>query len=138
MPSPAVLDIAKLTAPIPGGNPAGTDLRADASPASLYFAIKGARNQARAAERQLAVADEESKDTAPPDWRPLLQNAVKALTEKSKDLEVTAFLIEALVRINGFPGLRDGFRLARELIEKFWDTLFPLPDEEGMETRRSL
>jgi type VI secretion system protein ImpA len=134
MPSPAVLDFAKLLAPIPGDSPAGVDLRADASPGSIYFAIKGARNTARAAERQAAMADDEAKPP-PPDWKPVLQNSVKALGEKSKDLEITAFLTEALVRLHGFPGVRDGFRLAREFIEKFWDVLYPRPDEEGMETR---
>ena len=136
MPSPATLDFAKLLAPIAGDKPTGTDLRADQSPMSLYFAIKGARNQARAAERMLANEDDgEKSDTPPPDWKPIHVNAVKALSEKSKDLEVTAFLIEALVRLQGFAGLRDGFRLARELVEKYWDTIFPLPDEEGLETR---
>lgn len=134
MASPAVLDFAKLLGPIPGDSLAGVDLRADASPESLYFAIKGARNTARAAERQIAMADEETKP-APPDWKPVLQNSIKALGEKSKDLEITAFLTEALVRLHGFPGVRDGFRLAREFIEKFWDVLYPRPDEEGMETR---
>src|SRR5262249_33271991 len=31
--------------------------------------------------------------------------------------------------------LRDGFRLAREMAEKFWDGLYPVPDEEGVATR---
>src|SRR5262249_38872694 len=57
------------------------------------------------------------------------------LSEKTKDLEITAYMIEALVRLNGFGGLRDGFRLARELCERYWDSLFPVPDEEGLETR---
>ncbi|MBL8798955.1 MAG: type VI secretion system protein TssA [Planctomycetia bacterium] len=134
MPSPAVLDFAKLLAPLPGDGPAGIDLRTDASPESLYFAIKGARNAARAAERQAAMADEESKPP-PPDWKPVLQNSIKAIGEKSKDLEITAFLTEALVRQHGYAGLRDGFRLARELVEKFWDVLYPRPDEDGLETR---
>jgi len=136
MPSPAILDFAKLVAPIAPDKPTGVDLRTDQSPSSLYFAIKGARNQARATERLLATEEEgEKSDTPPPDWKPIQVNAVKALGEKSKDLEITAFLIEALVRLHGFAGLRDGFRLARELVEKFWDTIFPMPDEEGLETR---
>ncbi len=131
MPSPEVLDFPKLLAPVPGDKPAGVDLRADASGGATYYAIKDARNAARTAERQQLVDPE----AAPPDWRPVLQNAVKALAEKSKDLEITAYLIEALARLHGFAGLRDGFRLARELVEKYWDGLYPLPDEDGLETR---
>jgi type VI secretion system protein ImpA len=133
MASAAVLDFAKLVAPIPGPKPTGKDLREELSPNSAYYALKDARNDARAVERQLVVDGEEP--TTPPDWRPVLQLATNALTEQTKDLETTAYLIEALVRLHGFAGLRDGFRLARELVEKYWDGLYPQPDEEGVETR---
>jgi type VI secretion system protein ImpA len=134
MPSPDVLDFESLLAPIPGDSPAGADLRGDPSPVSAYQKIKGARGAARAAERQLVMGGDESDDNAP-DWRPVLEGGVKVLAGKSKDLEVTAYLIEALVRLHGFAGLRDGFRLAYELVERFWDGLYPMPDEDGVETR---
>ncbi|MEE8467672.1 MAG: type VI secretion system protein TssA, partial [Planctomycetota bacterium] len=50
-------------------------------------------------------------------------------------LEVVGWFIEALARSDGFAGLRDGFRLARELVESNWDHLYPMPDEDGVETR---
>ena len=133
MASVAVLDLAKLVAPIPGPKPTGIDLREELSPNSTYYAIKDARNAARAAERLLVVEGEQP--TAPADWRPVLQLGTKALVEQTKDLEITAYLIEALVRLHGFAGLRDGFRLARELVEQYWEGLYPLPDEDGLETR---
>jgi type VI secretion system protein ImpA len=133
MASVAVLDLAKLVAPIPGPKPTGLDLREELSPNSTYYAIKDARNAARAAERQLVLDDDET--TAPADWRLVLQQATEVLAEQSKDLEITAYLIEALVRLHGFAGLRDGFRLARELVEHYWDGLYPQPDEDGLETR---
>ncbi len=134
MPSPEVLDFAKLLAPISGEKPTGLDLRADATPTSAYYAIKDARTAARAAERQMVLGEDEASGTRP-DWRPVLLHGAKALAEQTKDLEIAAYLIEALVRQHGFVGLGDGFRLARELIERFWDGLYPLPDEEGLETR---
>lgn len=133
MASAEVLDFTKLLAPIAGTNPAGADLRADASPSSAYYAIKDARNKARADERRLIVDDD--PDAPPPDWKPVILNGTKALVDKSKDLEIVAYLTEALCRTQGFAGLRDGFRLAREYVEKFWDQLYPLPDEEGVDTR---
>ncbi len=132
MSSPPILDFAKLTAPIAGENPAGADLRADPSPTSPYYAIKDGRNKARADERRAQSSDEE---VPPPDWRPVRELGFKILAEKTKDLEVVAYLIEAVTRIHGFAGIRDGFRLARELVEKYWDKLYPLPDEEGVDTR---
>jgi type VI secretion system protein ImpA len=132
MASPEILEFAKLLGPIAGDNPAGMDLRTDSTPTSPYYAIKDARSKARAAERRMPGEGEEGP---PPDWRPVVQTGVKVLTEKSKDLEVAAYLIEGLIRINQFAGLRDGFHLVRELIDKFWDKLYPLPDEEGLTTR---
>jgi type VI secretion system protein ImpA len=133
MPSPEVLDFERLLAPIPGENPAGIALREDYSPRSAYHALKDARAKARAAERNVVWGDEAPDLRG--EWRPVLELAPKILTEQSKDLEVTAWLIEALVRFDGYAGLRDGFRLARELSERFWDFLYPMPDEDGLLTR---
>lgn len=137
MGSPEVLDFAQLLAPITGENPAGPNLREDFSPDSIYHAVRDARAAAREAERRVVYEDEEDvPEASPADWRPILELAPKAIAEQSKDLELTALLIEALVREHGYAGLRDGFRLARELIEQFWDNLYPLPDEEdGVITR---
>ena len=132
MASPAILDFAKLTAPVAGANPSGVDLRTDPGRAATYDAVKDGRTKARADEKKLF---EGAEDATPADWKIVVQPAVKTLAEKSKDLELVAYLIEALARTHGFAGLRDGFRLTRELVEKFWDTLFPLPDEEGLDTR---
>ena len=134
MPSPDVLDFNKLLAPIPGASPTGVDLRLDPSPVSLYYKVRGARTAARAAERQMVMGEDEASGNLP-DWRPVLENGIKLLAEVSKDLEITAYVTEALVRLKGFAGLRDGFRLARELVELYWDGLFPMPDEDGVETR---
>lgn len=134
MASPEVIDFEKLLAPIAGENPAGMDLRTDPTPNSPYYAIKDARNRARADERRLEE-DPEGSD-AKPDWKPVLQLAQQTLAEKSKDLEVTAYLVEALVRAHALAGLRDGFRLLREYCDQYWDQgLYPLPDEDGVETR---
>jgi type VI secretion system protein ImpA len=133
MPSPEVLDFAVLMAPISEAKPTGDDPRTNSTPSSPYYGVKDARSSARTVERALMVGDD--PDLPQPDWKPVVDNAVKALTKQAKDLEIVAYMIEGLVRRNGFVGLRDGFRLARELIEKYWDNLYPMPDEEGLETR---
>jgi len=132
MPSPDVLDFAKLLAPIPGDKPTGSDLRANVSPSSPYYKVKDARTAARSAERQ---AESGAEDPPPPDWKAVISTATQVLSDSAKDLEVTAYLIEALARVHGFTGLRDGFRLARELVAAFWDDLYPVPDEEGLSTK---
>lgn len=128
-----MLDFDQLLAPINGDGPGGVDLRLDPSPTSTYYTVKDARSTARAAERQRLLEGLESDGSA--DWRPVLERGCVALAEKSKDLEIAAYVVEALLRLQGFVGLRDGFRLLRELVERFWEQLYPLPDEEGIDSR---
>jgi type VI secretion system protein ImpA len=121
------LDFTALLAPISADQPTGSDLRQEDFSASLYHKIKDARIAARAIERQqIQGADVALK----PDWHSVYTFCLQALTTKTKDVEIVAWLIEALLREQGFAGLRDGFRLARELILLYWDNLFPQPDEE--------
>jgi type VI secretion system protein ImpA len=135
MATPDVLDFESHLQPITVDNPSGAELREDRSPLSIYQQIKTARQQARTAERQAMMDDPESPSGIKADWTPILKLAPKAIAEQSKDIELCAWLIEALVRQNGFAGLRDGFRLARHLAENFWDGLHPLPNEDGMINR---
>ena len=113
MPSEDVLDFEKLLAPIPGEKPAGDDLRVNAGPTSLYYQVKDGRNAARAAERRI----EGGQDETPPDWKPVVNAACKALGEATKDLELTAYLIEGLCRTQSFAGLRDD-KEAREIVRE--------------------
>jgi type VI secretion system protein ImpA len=134
MASLELLDFDRLLAPFPGDNPAGEALRENFSPNSTYSTIKTAREAARAAERQMVWEGDEPVGP-PADWDPVLKLGPQIIAEESKDLEVAAWLTEALIREHGFAGLRDGFRLMRELAENFWDRLYPLPDEDGVLTR---
>lgn len=127
-----ILNFNQLTAPIAVDNPAGSDIRLNEAPDSLYQKLKEIRLNARAVERQIRQGIE--KDTKP-DWEQVRHLAEELLTTQSKDLEVAAWLVEALLRQQAFAGLRDGFRLIRELIGLYWDSLHPLPDEEGLITR---
>jgi len=134
MGSPEILNFEELLAPVSEDDPVGPDLREDFSPTSAYRQLKDARNSARTEERRLLMDGPESG--ANPNWRPIRDQAPKVLATRSKDLEVAAWLTEALVREYGFAGLRDGFRLMRELATAFWDTLHPRPnDEDGMLAR---
>ena len=144
-----VIDFEKLLAEIPGDSPSGVELMDDDSPSSVFIQIRTALKSARDAEQRLrkkelmdrlavgneaiAAADPRFLDTVePPDWQLVYDQATDALTNKSKDLWVAAWLIDALVRLHGFAGLRDGFRLIRELSEKYWDMLHPQPAERGL------
>jgi type VI secretion system protein ImpA len=131
MPTPPIIDIESLLQPIPGEMPCGPDLRADASPGSAYYRVKDARTAARVAER----ADISGEATAPAEeWRVVIDEAPKLIGINSKDLEIAAWYAEALLRYAGFAGLRDGLELIACLVDRFWDGIYPLPDEDGAET----
>ena len=120
--------------PIPGNNPAGADPRTDVSPNSLYFRLRDARAEARDLERQSEASG--SDDGAPPlPWRTVRSLAEKGLRESAKDLELATWLTEALVRGAGLRGLETGALVIGGLIDRFWDGLYPMPDEDGIETR---
>ncbi|MGA0603168.1 type VI secretion system protein TssA [Caulobacter sp. KR2-114] len=132
MASPATIDIEALLAPISDDAPAGVDLRQDSSPSSVYFQLKDARSAARRAER---AADEEGEDRQVAEWQTILSLAPTVLAEQSKDLEITAWYIEALLRAHGFAGLRDGFALTAAMLERYWDSFHSLQDDDGLVTR---
>jgi type VI secretion system protein ImpA len=132
---PEGIDMEALLAPIEGDAPAGIDLREDFSPQSLYFRMRDARSEARAAERS-ADANPGEDAVPPPQWKAVRELAISALTGKTKDLEIAAWLTEAMVRSDGLRGLAAGAHLIAGLSEALWDNnLYPMPDEDGIETR---
>jgi type VI secretion system protein ImpA len=120
------LDVESLLAPIGGVNPSGESLRY----AGTYDAIQ----EARRADDALAQGDWQ-RATKASDWRGVIGIATEALATRSKDLQIAAWLVEATVKVHGFTGLRDGLRLMRELVERFWDTLYPEVQEDDLEFR---
>lgn len=134
MASSELLDFTSLLTPITDDQRTGADLREDYSPSSPYQSIKSSRNSARDAERK-SIHDPNNSD-ANTYWRNIVSEAPGIISKKSKDLEVACWLTEALIRRHGAQGLRDGFRLILALVQDFWgDDLYPMPDEDGIETR---
>ena len=123
-----------MLAPIPGDLPQGVDIREDFTATSPYNRLRDARSEARDAERGQDAGDADVRDPMP-HWRSVRQLALTTLAATTKDLEVAAWLTEALVRSHGLAGLAAGARLMQGLAEQYWDGLFPLPDDYGMETR---
>ena len=114
--------------------PSGLDLQNNPTPE--YIVIKKTRMLARKQEREaLAAGDLSSKDLK--DWLSIVDLAQIILQQQSKDLNVSAWLVEALIRIDGFEGLRVGLELILELVTRYWPTLYPMPDEEGLQSRLS-
>lgn len=112
-----------LLNPIPGANPGGENLRY----APIYDKIK----EARRSEEELPQGDW-TYEIKKADYAAVFKLATAALATKSKDLQLAAWLTEALLAREGFVGLKEGLSLMQRLIEQFWDTLYPeLEDGEA-------
>lgn len=132
-----LLDLQALLAPLESGDQGvGTDLRADYSATSAYQRLRDARSAARAEERAKdAEGDTEGAEAA--GWREVVSVGVQALASQTKDVEIAAWITEALVRSDGIQGAAAGARLIAGLCETFWEPMFPQPDEDGLEGRSS-
>src|SRR5271156_4990923 len=106
----------ELLNPIEGSNPSGDDLRYE----DIYSKIKEARREEAVPPAGMTESDRKVADN------PLvIKLSTEALTKKTKDLWLAAWLTEAMVKQNGFSGLRDGLAVCHGFVEKFWDTLYP-------------
>lgn len=99
-----------------------------------YNRLRDARSEARDAEKMLDAGNPDARDPLP-FWRTVRDLGLKTITEAAKDLEVAAWVTEAYVRSHGLPGLTAGAKLIAGLAERYWDNVYPLPDEYGVETR---
>lgn len=128
------MDLDSLLAPIAGDVASGINLRNSEQYLSLYYAVKDARNLARRQERLLIQGEAVESDPLIA-WQKVISLSQEILGTHSKDLEICAWFIEALLRVKQVQGLREGFFLASQLCERYWETLYPLPDEEGLAIR---
>ena len=108
------IDVEALLQPIPGSNPAGDYLYTD----PLY--------------RQIDQVRSRNPDA---DWRFVVKSGVDLLTNRTKDLQIAVHVTEALGRLHGLDGLRQGFDLLTGLQDRFWPMLYPLPDGTDLEPR---
>jgi type VI secretion system protein ImpA len=118
--------VATLLAPIPGEQPAGKSLRYD----PRFDKIKEARREdldlppgGLATDRKVA------------DWPLVVSTATQLLREETKDLQLAAWLTEALLKREAYGGLATGLAVLHGLLDQFWETCYPEYDEEDLEVR---
>ncbi|MCX6624374.1 MAG: type VI secretion system protein TssA, partial [Acidobacteria bacterium] len=115
-----------LLNPIPGDNPSGENLRY----APVYDKIKDARRQ-----DDDAPQGEWQRERKVADWPLVVKLASESIATKSKDLQLAAWLTEAMLRREGFAGFRGSLALLRGLLDNFWDTLYPEIEDGDVELR---
>lgn len=121
-----VIDVELLLVPLSGENPAGEGVQ--------YVGLYDEIREARRTEDSTLQGDWE-REPKVADWFQVESLATEALATRTKDLQICAWLAEALVKLHGFPGLRDGLKLMCGLQEKFWDSVYPEIEEGDLEAR---
>ena len=124
----ATSSIEELLDPIPmAGMPAGMDMR--------WTPEWDRLREARRSDDDLETGRWQKRERKTADWHTVQNLASTMLRERTKDLQVSMWLTEANVKLNGFDGLRDGLHVVRELMQRYWNQgLFPAL-EDGPEDR---
>jgi type VI secretion system protein ImpA len=117
MPRDATIEIAALLAPVPGPCATGSDVR--------YGGDHDLIREARRADDPALPQGVWRYEPKRADWATVEALASETLQRRSKDLQVAAWLAEALVQRHGFRGLAPGIALLHGLCERFWDGMFP-------------
>jgi type VI secretion system protein ImpA len=124
MPEGLPLDIDALLAPVSEDSPSGT-----VSFSQLKYQFDELRRQTEPED----LAPEEEPKVA--DWRTLESQTREALATQCKDLRITGYLIEALMKRYGFEGLVEGLKLVKGLLEQSWDYLLPGIEDGDLSSR---
>jgi type VI secretion system protein ImpA len=118
-----------ILAPIAGENPSGIDLRYDTK-LLVFDKIKEARRK----DDELAQGDwQTERKTA--NYPLVIKLAQDTLATVSKDLQLAAWLTEALLVTEHYRGLCQGITLCHSLLAEFWDTVYPVIEDGDRELR---
>jgi type VI secretion system protein ImpA len=111
----------KLLAPLGKEQPCGIDITFS----SELDAVARAR-------RTDGGRDGEHKES---DWHFVAGRCAQLITMRSKHLKLAVWMAEAGALTTRLRGLGDGLLVVAGLCERYWDGVYPLPDENGCEQR---
>ena len=115
--------VARLLQPIPGDSPSGKDLRYDPRVDAIKEARREEPDLPGATNRKLA------------DWPTVVTACSDLLAKETKDLQLGVWLTEALLQKQGYAGLATGLDGLSGMLNSFWDSVHPLPEDDDLELR---
>ena len=122
-----MLNMEKLLAPVSEGRPCGEDL---AFSREIDDIVRARQADDPSIEQGAWVTDLKEAD-----WKFVARQCAQLIEQRSKDLQLAVWLAEAEARTSGLGGLADSLVLIAALCDRYWDGLYPLPDEDGHERR---
>jgi len=110
---PFVLELERLLAPVPGDAPTGEMLRYEGTYDSLQ--------EARSADNPTLPQGIWERGLKKANWNEVYSICFEALENRSKDLQIATWMLESLLHLYGFEGVREGLKLIKGMVENFWD-----------------
>ncbi len=120
-------ELEPLLAPLPGEDPCGPSLRQT----QLFTDVRLAREED---DPNLPMGQWE-RPLKRADWAQIAQLCAQALSQRTKDLQLAAWLLEAWTRQQGLAGLGRGLALVHGLVERYWDGLHPRIEDGDADAR---
>src|SRR5579859_7353767 len=119
-----MINVEDLLKPVAEDKPCGEDFTYHPSFQNLETLARGKP------ESQFAPAEE-------PEWKEVREAAMEVLSQ-SKHLGAAIILTQALLKLGGLEGLRDGIAVVRGLTEMYWPDVYPKldPDDNNDPTER--
>lgn len=117
-----LFDAAQLLEPVKESNPVGSYLRYD----DFYEQIgEQVRREAHQPSQILLEGG-----LLVTDWQQVCTDCFDILRYHSKDLQIAAWLVYALLKTQDVQGLKEGLQLLNELIETYWETIHPQGEDD--------
>ncbi len=116
-----------LLEPIQGKKPCGNSLR--------YTEVYDQIREARREEDEKLPKGVWKTEVKKADWEQVNYLCQEALKEKTKDLQISAWLTESWLHLEGVRGLARGLELLLNLTRKFWNDIHPEISKGGYELR---
>lgn len=105
------MDTQALLIPLPGDNPGGSDARYETEYTRMLEEVEKLTSISHSQECRWDVVEEQ---------------ATLVLQNRAKDFQAASYLGYALFRRHGLEGIADGTEILAGLVERFWDTGFPI------------
>lgn len=121
---PPLFDVVDaLLKPLPGDEPTGTSARYDPVIAEIRIA--------RESDDPSLPQGEWERPLKKADWSLVASLCSQTLSERSKDLQIAAWLTEAWIHLHQVDGLRAGVRLIKGMLDTYWEGVHPRQSEDG-------
>jgi type VI secretion system protein ImpA len=116
-----------LLTPISGDSPGGANLR--------YDPVTDKIKEARREDDQTSPLGDWVTALKTGDYGAVIKLAGEAVAKRSKDLQLAVWLVDAHVRKEKFPIVAQGFALLHDMLDTFWDSMYPEIEDDDLELR---